>query len=295
MKTHTFSVVVGTAACNAECPFCVSKMTRSAACKIPTINKRRLHTACRIVKQAGDGLISVLLTGKGEPLVFPEQVTEYLGEMASYQFPLIDLQTNGVLVNQVIDSGAMEDWATLGLSLACISIVHWEPYTSQNLMGINDGNFDFWQSVDRLHEAGMAVRLNCTLTRSGCGTLDDVAQLINMCRDHKVEQLTLREVEVPDYMDGSGNTKDARKVVDCAETEKPHGFTKQIRCYLEMRGATRLLELPHGAIIYDDSGQNVCINNCLTSTTDPNDIRQVIYFPDGRIMYDWKYPGARLL
>lgn len=291
MKAHTFSIIVGTAACNAKCPFCVSKMTRSAACKVPTINKRRLHTACRIVEQARDGTVGVMLTGKGEPLLYPDMITEYLGELASYQFPLIDLQTNGVLVNKMIDNGMMEDWVTLGLTLVCLSIVHWEPYTSQNLMGINDGSFDFWQSVDRLHEAGLAVRLNCTLTRSGCGTLDDIDRMINMCRDHKVEQLTVREVEVPDYTD----TQEARKVVKCAEAERPVGFAKQISCYLEMRGATTLLKLPHGGIVYDDAGQNICVNNCLTSTTDPNDIRQVIYFPDGRIMHDWKYPGARIL
>jgi len=295
MRTHTFSIVVGTAACNAKCPFCVSKMTRSAGWRFPTINKRRLHTACRIVEQARDGLVSVLLTGKGEPLLFPDQITEYLSEIASCRFPLIDLQTNGILVKEAIETGMMKKWATLGLSLVCISIVHWEPYTSQNLMGINDGSFDFWQAVDWLHGAGLAVRLNCTLTKSGCGTLGDTDRLINMCRDHKVEQLTLREVEVPDYMAGSGNTQEARKVMDCAKSEKPHGFANQLRHYLEMNGAVTLMHLPHGAVIYDYHGQNVCISNCLTSTTDPNNIRQIIFFPDGRIAYDWKYPGARIL
>lgn len=294
MKTHTFSVVVGTPACNAKCPFCVGKMTRNVAFNVPTINKRRLHTACRIVEQARDGLIIVRLTGKGEPLLFPDQITEYLSEIASYRFPLIDLQTNGILVDQMIDDGKMEEWATLGLTMVCLSITHWESYTSKTLMGIK-GSFDFWGVVERLHEAGMSVRLNCTLTKSGCSTLDDIDQLLAMCLDAKVEQLTVREVEVPDYMDSPGNTQWGREAVKYASREKPHGFAQEIMHHLSLRGAVRLLELPHGGVVYDDHGQNICVGNCLTSTTNPNDTRQIIFFPDGRIMYDWKYPGARIL
>jgi hypothetical protein len=42
-------------------------------------------------------------------------------------------------------------------------------------------------------------------------------------------------------------------------------------------------------------GGDECIGNCLTGSTDPDNTRQIIYFPDGRIMYDWRYPGARIL
>ncbi len=288
MKTHTFSIVVGTAACNAKCPFCVSKMTHTAACKVKRINKRRLHTACRIVEQARDGLVNVLLTGKGEPLLFPDEITEYLIELGDYRFPLIDLQTNGILLKEAADRGYLSRWVGLGLTLACVSITHWEPDHSNNLMGIDRG-FNFYEAVEVIHKAGLAARLNCTLTKSGCCTLYDVDTLINRCRREGVEQLTFREVEVPDCGDEGGA---AREYV---EKEKPVGFANQIRLHLEMKGATKLMELPHGAVIYDDAGQNVCVSNCLTSTTDPNDLRQIIYFPDGRIAYDWKYKGARIL
>jgi hypothetical protein len=62
-----------------------------------------------------------------------------------------------------------------------------------------------------------------------------------------------------------------------------------------MHGAHRLLKLPHGGIVYDVDGQNVAVTTCLTRTTDPNDIRQIIFFPDGRIAYDWQHTGARIL
>jgi len=48
-------------------------------------------------------------------------------------------------------------------------------------------------------------------------------------------------------------------------------------------------------VVYDLNGQNVCLTNCLTGSSDPDNTRQIIYFPDGRIMYDWRFPGARIL
>jgi hypothetical protein len=47
--------------------------------------------------------------------------------------------------------------------------------------------------------------------------------------------------------------------------------------------------------VYDIEGQNVCMTNSLTRDTNIENIRQIIYFPDGHIRYDWEYTGAVLL
>lgn len=289
MKTHTFSIVVGSAACNAKCPYCVSKMTRTAACRTQPINKRRFHTACRIVEQARDGLVSVLLTGKGEPLLAPDMITEYLSEMEEYRFPLIDLQTNGIRIDHC--QNELMRWQDMGLTLVCLSVAHWDPTISNRLMGIEQ-EFNFCAAANRLHELGFAVRLNCTMLKSGLSTPVAFENMVTQCRKLDIEQLTLREVEMPELPE---NSIAAQKVVSYIEKEKPHGYAKRLCLWLEMNRATKLMELAHGAIIYDYHGQNVCISNCLTSTTDPDDLRQIIYFPDGRIMYDWKYAAARIL
>lgn len=284
MKTHTFSVVVGTAACNAACPFCVSKMTKSEASKVAEPNWRRFKVACDIVEQARDGLVSVLLTGKGEPLLFPDQIAEYLYRM-NCRFPLIDLQTNGILVKKHIKD--FKHWRDRGLTLVCLSITHVESKKSNALMGITQ-NYDIWDTVKALKDIGLAVRLNCTMLKSGMCKTDDAERLINTCFIENVEQLTFREVTRPEY------ARD-RKIVNWIKKEEVGGACNRLMHYLEMKNAVRLLELPHGAIVYDYNGQNVCVSNCLTGTTDPNDIRQIIFFPEGQIMYDWRYPGARIL
>jgi len=284
MRTHTFSIVVGTAACNAACPFCVSKMTQTIACKQIEVNWNRFYTAMDVVEQARDGLVSVLLTGKGEPLLFPKQINDYL-TVLNYRFPLIDLQTNGIRVEELLEE--FEKWKELGLTLVCISVAHSDPNLSNGLMGIKQ-DFNYWDAVKQLHNLGLAVRLNCTMLKSGVHWPAQFDSLVNQAAMHSVEQVTFREVTMPDQ---AGN----HEIADFVKQEQVPGACHKLMCYLEMKEATRLLELPHGGLVYDYNGQNVCISNCLTGTTDPNDIRQIIFFPDGRIAYDWRYPGARIL
>ena len=65
MEIQTFSIVVGTRACNASCPFCVSRMTGFG--KLPkarVINERNFRKACLLAERAGS--TTVLMTGKGE-------------------------------------------------------------------------------------------------------------------------------------------------------------------------------------------------------------------------------------
>jgi len=284
MRTHTFSIVVGTAACNAACPFCVSKMTQSAACKQIEVNWNRFYTAMDVVEQARDGLVNVLLTGKGEPTLFPKQINDYL-TVLNHRFPLIDLQTNGVRVKEL--SEEFEQWKWHGLTLVCISVAHPVPQRSNELMGIK-ADFDYWDAVKQLHEIGFAVRLNCTMLKSGVYMPTQFDSMVNSAAIHGVEQLTFREVTMPD---NAGN----HDIVDCVRKEQVPGAASKLNNYMLLQGATRLLELPHGGLVFDYNGQNVALGNCLTGTTDPDDIRQIIFFPDGRIAYDWRYPGARIL
>jgi molybdenum cofactor biosynthesis enzyme MoaA len=285
MKTHTFSIVVGTAACNASCPHCISKMTRSKAPKTPVIDEAKFNIACRVVEQARDGLVHVLLTGKGEPMLFPGQIQQYM-ELMNFRFPLVELQTNGTLIDQAFAQGNLQRWQQEGLTRVCISIAHFDPCRSNELMGINE-DYNFWQAVATLKNYGFSVRLNCTLLRNGVSMPREFERLVHLCHVHDVDQLTLREVDMPEDAAGS--------VAEYVKREQPQGAIGGLNNHLIRKGAVKLLTLPHGGIVFDYHGQNVCLSNCITSTTDPNDIRQLIFFPDGRLMYDWKYPAARLL
>lgn len=284
MKAHTFSIVVGNSACNANCPYCVSKMTQSVTLTPPCFDEGRFNIACRIADQMRDGLLTVMLTGQGEPMLFPEQITRYI-DCINFRFPLIELQTNGTLIKQNIDN--LKRWQDCGLTLVCISIAS-GGNSSRHLMGIKDENYDAWRAAGMLQNIGLNVRLNCTMTDVGTYLPESCQNLIDRANNAGIDQLTFREVVRPT---SSANGK----VSDWVDFHNVDGAAQRLNHYLLYQGATPLLDLPGGGQVYDYRGQNVAVSNCLTGTTDPNDLRQVIFFPDGRVMYDWRYPGARLL
>lgn len=284
MKTSSFSIVVGNRACNMNCPFCVSKMTQTEMGDTEP-NWYRFYIACDIAEKAADGLISVLLTGKGEPTLYPNQITTYLHKMGK-RFPLVDLQTNGLTIAKDPDMlKHLEIWRDLGLTLVCVSVADRHGDDSSRIMGGPD-DYDYWEAVDKIKGLGLACRINCTMTRDGLDGLGEVWAMISKCKSKGVDQLTLRSVARPE----TSISPEAAKWVD---DNKPYADDECI--YKFLSSSKELLRLPHGASIFDVDGQNVCVNNCLTQDTNPNNIRQIIFFPDGRISYDWCYPGARIL
>ena len=66
MKFQTFSIVTGTMACDAKCPYCISGLTnqQGLTMKKPAINWRNFDIACRLAEKAG--VTTAMLTGKGE-------------------------------------------------------------------------------------------------------------------------------------------------------------------------------------------------------------------------------------
>ena len=97
MKIQTFSIVCGTSACNARCPFCVSKMTVENGVGLKPsgrINYRNLKIAGKLA--LASGCTTAMITSKGEPTLFPEDVDAYVRYASEMGFPLIELQTNGI-------------------------------------------------------------------------------------------------------------------------------------------------------------------------------------------------------
>jgi molybdenum cofactor biosynthesis enzyme MoaA len=251
--------------------------------KSPEVNWIRFEIACRTVLMARDGLINAMLTGTGEPVVFPQLITDYLEAMDG-RFPLITLQTNGSLLTESL----LKEWAEQGLTAVCISVAATSPHTSNRILGCPNPEYNYWDAVKMIHDAGLMARLNCTMLQAGVFAPHHVEELIDECLKQGVEQLTLREVDQPD------NAADS-EIKEYVDEQKPYGAAKKLSHYLEMHEAHLLHDLPHGGVVFDYRGQNICISNCLTDSPDPNDIRQIIFFPNGAIGYDWKYKGARIL
>lgn len=290
MRIQTLSILAGNAACNASCPFCVSKMTptRGTACREPRVNWRNFRKACAYAKTLG--VTTAMITGKGEPTLFPDQITAYLNAMKEFDFPFIELQTNGIAIagDETFEK-RLKQWYALGLTTVSISVVHYAAEKNKEVYLPNRQTYpNLPRLIKLLHQNGLLVRLAAILANGFIDSEEELRKLIQFARENEVEQLTLRPVNKPKE---STNEQTASWVDQHALTEKQY---REIRGYLEKKGVL-LMKFNYGAVVYDIDGQNVCLTNCLTADDTEDNVRHLIFFPDGRLYYDWQYKGAILL
>lgn len=284
MKIQTLSVVVGTTACNAHCPFCVSKMTPTQGVEgISNFNPKNLSKAMRFAQN--NGVSTMLITGKGEPTLYPEDI-DLVIDKGFKSFPFVELQTNGISLASEKLNTWLGKWSVNGLSTIILSVVHYEDQMNKRIYGDNYPNLK--DLIAKLHNIGFSVRLSCIMIKDFIDTPDAVKDLLFFCKQNKVEQLTIRPVTTPDYSDNK----------EVYEWTKLHYICDQDNCKIERfirNEGTLLLKLMHGSEVYDYKGQNICISNCLTHSSNTEEIRQLIYFPDAHLRYSWTYEGAILL
>lgn len=290
MKIQTFSIILGNKSCNAHCPYCVAKMTPAygIGSKKPKINWRNFDIGCKFAKD--DGVSTVLMTGKGEPTLFPKQITHYLNHLKPYDFPFIELQTNGILFFQKKGEYTkyLNKWYKLGITIIAISVVHYDNKRNKEIFQPNGMYMDLVELIKNLHSIGFSIRLSCIMLKGFIDKIEEVKKIVEFARNNKVEQLTITPAEKP-------KKNENQKISDWVSKHKlEENQLNIIRGFLEKQGI-ELMRLAHGAVVYDLNGQNICSTNCLTIDSGSKDVRQLIFFPDGHLRYDWQYKGAILL
>lgn len=292
MKVQTFSIVVGSRACNAHCPFCVSHMTGFGSLPQKTeINETALLKAIRLAEIGG--CTTTLLTGKGEPTLYPNEISTYLSYLANSKIPLVELQTNAMLIGEKkpINAQYLRSWARQGLDTIAISTVGIDPVKNHEIYSPHKPQTpypDLKETVAFIREAGIGVRLCVMCLKGGVDSEEKFLRVLDFCKNNGVSQLTVRNI-VRTNANIDPRTEEEKFVAENALTDDEYRRTT-----LPIRECgTRLLNLMHGATVWDFMGQNVCLSNCLTPNTG-DEIRTLIYYPTGEIAYDWQYPGAIL-
>lgn len=291
MRFKMFSVVVGSEACIAKCPFCVSCETPNKEnLKKTEINWRNLKIAANLANRSN--VDTVMLTSRGEPLLFPDEITEYLKHLKEFKFPFIELQTNGILLykNKHKYDKYLKTWYKEGLTTITISVIsHKSEMNKKNYMQNGADYIDLPKLIEYLHELKFCVRLTCVCCKNVMDNSKEVAEFIKFAKENKVEQVTLRPLN-DEY-----RREDAHLWI--LENKLTDENKNEIRDYLDKNG-TRLLELERIGTIYDVNGQNVLLSLPLTKytrDTNPENLRNLIFFKDGHIRYEWEMEGGILL
>lgn len=288
-KFRTFSVVAGSLACNARCPFCVGRMTPAfgLGVKEPQINWDAFHLAC--ARASEDGVGTVMFTSNGESTLFPDQITAYLRAMEQYNFTGIELQTNGILIaeGKPVTRRHLSQWRAGGIKTIAVSVVHYEAEKNRQIFLPHRRKYiDLPALIDLLHEHDFAVRLGCTMIDGFIDSASQFKKFLHFARQQGVEEVTARPVTSPTA------SRDAEAFAWISKHQLRADQLAEIRSFLDRVGKLSG-EQAHGARIYDLDGQNVCLSNCLT-VDDPgaSEFRNLIFFPNGTITYDWQREDA---
>ena len=291
MKFKMFSVIVGTEACIAKCPFCVScEKINNQLLEIPNINWRNFNIAANLANRSG--INTVMLTSRGEPLLFPDQITDYLEYLKPYNFPFVELQTNGILFESIYKKYGnkfFKKWYDLGLTTITISVVS-DEYIKNKENYTPDGTYmNLDKTIKLLHDYGFSIRLTCVLCKGITSSLKEIEKFIDYAKINNVEQVTLRPLNEEFRRESIKPWINKHLLSDDDKND--------IRNYLEKNG-TLLLVLDRIGTIYDLKGQNVMFSvplNANTRDINPDNGRNLIFFQDGHLRYEWEKTGGILL
>jgi len=280
---ETFSIVVWTSSCNAKCPFCVAKLTPNLWDNTKQyINERKFAIASTLAEiKCVD---TVALTWRWEPLLYPDQITDYLNLLQEYKFPFITLQTNGILLEKQSEKydKYLKKRLNLWLSWIAISIVSEnEEENRNNYLPKEDSYIDLQNLIKKLKEIWFDVRLTCVLLKDIVDNPGRVENLVSFSKINDVDQLTLRPVN------SSKNPEDE----EIAENVKKLSLTpkqKEIIMDYLYEEWDLVWEKWYWAKTFDLNWQNVSLTNSMTPNT--TNKRQIIFQADGKIYYDWQFP-----
>lgn len=291
MQFSIFSIVAGTSRCVTVCPFCVSgELATAQNREVPEINHRNLRKACELAKTSG--VQTAMLTSRGEPTLFPDQITEYLETLEPYHFPFIELQTNGIPMARKFETYQpyLQRWYELGLSTILISTVSNRPEINGEVYTPRTKQYiDLPQLIANLHEIGFSVRLTAVCTKACMSTPEQIDEYLQFAKENAVEQVTLRPLN-DEYRRETAQAWINEHKMSEEDKENIYNFLNE--------NGHKLLELPNIGNVFDYQGQNVMFSYSLTKYNDHNDgenMRNLIFFPDGQLRYEWEWDGARLL
>jgi molybdenum cofactor biosynthesis enzyme MoaA len=269
MKAQNLSISIPNFGCNKHCPYCVSAMTGYV-----NANPRRIMEQIPKVKALCEriGITTVLLTGKGEPLVSAASVRWIRGLLRPhFRDFIVELQTNGLVLLEAGGGRLLANLRHWGLNVLAFSMDSFRDITR------------FAPVFARAVSLGLVVRI----ALNAVNDFSDVSfsKVAAACRASGVSQLTLRRITVPERV---VDTAEARKTKEWIERHSGNQIYQRLIREFEAESKRLIRTLTTGAQVFDLDGLSfTCSDYCVQERNREDDIRSIIFAEDGHCYDGW--------
>ena len=126
------------------------------------------------------GVSTVLLTGKGEPTLYQEELDEYLDLVQENgSFPFVEIQTNGIQIAAGKDEHVqrmLDSWWCKGVTTVSVSIAHYDPVINARVLNAKEdydwGNLEYvLTDIEDWTPDGSGEKKSINCTRWNCDSL----------------------------------------------------------------------------------------------------------------------------
>lgn len=276
MKAQNISICIPNRGCDKNCPYCISKMTGYMEANV-FLMERNLPKVKKIADKMG--ITTILLTGKGEPLFNDVSRVETINYIETFKEHIVELQTNGFFLSE--NPKFLDILFSVGLNTLALSV--------------DDPDFIYENRdlIKRAKELGLVVRATFNLTERFIPVLD-IEHLIAMCKSDGIDQVTLRQITIPKYLQ---KTDLALKTALWIEKNiDKRIYETLMKQFGEIKDKYPLLrKLNFGANVYDVKGVAfTCFDYCIQDNNDEEDIRTLIFAEDGHLYDNWNSKASIL-
>ena len=279
MKAQSLSICVPNMGCNKNCPYCISKFTGAS-----TPNRLLIErNIAKVVKLAETASVSsVILTGKGEPLLNIDDIRYFAGKFSD--FP-IEVQTNGLVLLEQDD--LIKELYECDVNVVAFSFDRLSQFDQ------------FKDVISQIKDWGIVVRVTFNVSDSYNFPANTRAlvllDFIDACKPAGVNQLSFRNITIPHNYVHSTASKKAQAAHDWIRQNTRNGLYRELVTRLREINAPLIRSLPFGAKVYDVYGIAVTyFDYCLQDSHTDEDIRSIIFEEDGHAYTAWNSKASIL-
>ena len=228
-------------------------------------------------------VLSILLTGKGEPLYNTDSIQYTLYFLNYFKEHITELQTNGLTLYQSKKNEInkiIKHLTKARLNILCFSV--------DNLDDVRHNPRLFKSLAD----AGIVIRITLNLINSFKET--SFSDIIQLCQEYQISQMTMRKITVPTELNGSELAKKTAAIIK--EKVDDGIYNRLISEFQQKYGQSEpLRQLNNGATVYDCQGISFTyFDYCIQDKNKGEDIRSLIFMEDGHGYDNWNSSASIL-